>query len=72
MLGLRQGLRVAGRDVLAQGGNAIDAAVVMYFTMAVTLPSRAGLGSGGACAVYDSGENAAEAPSLAVVSLFFF
>ncbi len=52
---------VLGRDTLGNGGNAIDAAVVMYFTMAVTLPSRAGLGSGGACVVYDSGDNVAEA-----------
>lgn len=52
---------VFGRDTLGNGGNAIDAAVVMYFTMAVTLPSRASLGSGGACVVYDSGENSAEA-----------
>jgi gamma-glutamyltranspeptidase/glutathione hydrolase len=52
---------VLGRDTLGNGGNAIDAAVAMYFTMAVTLPSRAGLGSGGACAVYDSGDNVAEA-----------
>lgn len=52
---------VLGRDTLGNGGNAIDAAVVMYFTMAVTLPSRAGLGSGGACVVYDSSENVAEA-----------
>jgi len=51
---------VFGRDTLGNGGNAIDAAVVMYFTMAVTLPSRAGLGSGGACVVYDSDQNSAE------------
>jgi len=52
---------VLGRDTLGSGGNAVDAAVVMYFAMAVTLPSRASLGGGGACVVYDSGDNTAEA-----------
>ncbi len=52
---------VLGRDVLGNGGNAADAAVAMYFAMSVTLPSRASLGSGGACVLYDSSENKAEA-----------
>ncbi len=44
---------LAGRDVLALGGSAADAAVVVAFMLAVTLPSRAGLGGGGACVAYD-------------------
>lgn len=43
-----------GRDVLSNGGNATDAAVAMFFAMAVTLPSAAGLGATGACVVHDS------------------
>jgi gamma-glutamyltranspeptidase/glutathione hydrolase len=50
-----------GRDVLQAGGNATDAAVAMYFAMAVTLPSAASLGASGACIVHDDKTKAAEA-----------
>ena len=43
-----------GRDILRNGGNAVDAAVAMYFVMAATLPSAAGLGASGACVIQDS------------------
>ena len=45
---------VIGRDILAQGGNAVDAATAMGLAMAVTLPTRVGLGGGGICVVHDA------------------
>jgi gamma-glutamyltranspeptidase/glutathione hydrolase len=49
------------RDILSAGGSAADAAVAAGFTLAVTLPSRAGLGGGGACLGYDPRRNEVEA-----------
>ncbi|PWS39237.1 gamma-glutamyltranspeptidase [Falsiroseomonas bella] len=49
------------RTVLSTGGSAADAAVAAGLTMAVTLPSRAGLGGGGACLLFNPARNAVEA-----------
>lgn len=51
----------AGREILNNGGNAIDAAVAMYFAMAATLPSAAGLGASGACVIHNAKSRAGEA-----------
>ena len=42
----------AARDVLAEGGNAVDAAVTLSLTLGVTCPLYTGIGGGGFAIVY--------------------
>ncbi len=46
-----------GREVLSAGGSAGDAVAAMGLGLSVTLPSRAGLGGGGACIAYAPGSD---------------
>lgn len=45
---------LVGRDILSAGGSAADAVTAMYFTLAVTKPTHAGLGGGGVCVIRDN------------------
>ncbi len=49
----------AGSDILLEGGTAADAATAIFFAMAVTYPTGAGLGAGGSCVYWDASQQAA-------------
>ncbi|MBP2311142.1 gamma-glutamyltransferase [Azospirillum soli] len=48
-----------GRDIIAQGGRAGDAAAAMALAMTATLPSRVGLNGGGVCVVFNAAKKEA-------------
>ncbi len=67
----------AGLEVLREGGNAVDAAVTVGFTLAVTLPSAGNIGGGGFMLVHmaETGETVAidyreKAPKAAFRDMF--
>jgi len=58
---------LVARQVLQEGGNAADAAAAAGFALAVTLPSRAGLGGGGACVMKVPDPQGNQRPAVALL-----
>lgn len=52
---------LVARNTLSAGGSAADAAVAGALTLTATLPSRAGLGGGGACLLFTPSRSTVEA-----------
>lgn len=65
-----------GKEILQQGGNAVDAAVAVQFALAVTLPRAGNIGGGGFMVIHlANGETAAldfreKAPRLATRNMY--
>ena len=77
VVSVSQAASETGRDILAQGGTAVDAAVATALVLAVTYPEAGNIGGGGFMLVYPGGERPVEcidyretAPGHATADMF--